>query len=193
MSISYEAARDFLYREARFIDDKDWDSWLALYAEENHRVVRFHPEARRAYLAFAQSPEAAWCGNFRDLTASVTRLCTLAEGGRVGTALVEAELQRLRWLWQMNRSDADTPETGADEDLLSVLAPERLQAMDLFDRLQLAAVLRVCRSARTLSEAGRTLFHQSRTQRSVVNDADRLRKYLHKHGLRWDEVAARGA
>lgn len=34
MSISYEAARDFLYREARFLDDKDWDSWLALYAED---------------------------------------------------------------------------------------------------------------------------------------------------------------
>ncbi len=169
------------------------DHLIARCSAELGRSVRFNAEAKAQYLRFAQSPQALWSGNFRDLTASVTRLCTLAEGGRVGTALVEAELQRLRWLWQMNRSDADTPETGADEDLLSVLAPERLQAMDLFDRLQLAAVLRVCRSARTLSEAGRALFHQSRTQRSVVNDADRLRKYLHKHGLRWDEVAARGA
>lgn len=169
------------------------DHLIASCSAELGRSVRFNAEAKAQYLRFAQSPQALWSGNFRDLTASVTRLCTLAEGGRVGTALVEAELQRLRWLWQMNRSDADTPEAGADEDLLSVLAPDRLQAMDLFDRLQLAAVLRVCRSARTLSEAGRTLFHQSRTQRSVVNDADRLRKYLHKHGLRWDEVAARGA
>ncbi|MCY1417778.1 2-halobenzoate 1,2-dioxygenase small subunit [compost metagenome] len=34
MSISYEAVRDFLYQEARFLDDKDWDSWLELYAED---------------------------------------------------------------------------------------------------------------------------------------------------------------
>lgn len=169
------------------------DHLIARCSAELGRSVRFSAEAKAQYLRFAQSPQALWSGNFRDLTASVTRLCTLAEGGRVGTALVEAELQRLRWLWQMNRPDADVPETGADEELLSVLSPERLQALDLFDRLQLAAVIRVCRSARTLSEAGRQLFHQSRTQRSVVNDADRLRKYLQKYGLRWDEVAARGA
>ena len=34
MSISYEAVRDFLYREARYLDDKDWDSWLELYAPD---------------------------------------------------------------------------------------------------------------------------------------------------------------
>ncbi|SFQ47565.1 benzoate/toluate 1,2-dioxygenase beta subunit [Geopseudomonas sagittaria] len=34
MSISYEAVRDFLYQEARFLDDKDWESWLELYAQD---------------------------------------------------------------------------------------------------------------------------------------------------------------
>ena len=34
MAISYEAVRDFLYREARYLDDKDWDSWLELYASD---------------------------------------------------------------------------------------------------------------------------------------------------------------
>ncbi|PYC33482.1 benzoate 1,2-dioxygenase small subunit [Pseudomonas protegens] len=34
MNISYDAVRDFLYREARFLDDKDWDSWLELYAPD---------------------------------------------------------------------------------------------------------------------------------------------------------------
>ena len=33
MSIAYETARD-LYREARYLDDKDWDSWLELYAAD---------------------------------------------------------------------------------------------------------------------------------------------------------------
>jgi benzoate/toluate 1,2-dioxygenase beta subunit len=34
MSISYDAVRDFLYREARYLDDKDWDNWLELYSPD---------------------------------------------------------------------------------------------------------------------------------------------------------------
>lgn len=34
MNISYDVVRDFLYREARYLDDKDWDSWLELYAPD---------------------------------------------------------------------------------------------------------------------------------------------------------------
>jgi benzoate/toluate 1,2-dioxygenase beta subunit len=34
MSITYDAVRDFLYREARYLDDKDWDNWLELYASD---------------------------------------------------------------------------------------------------------------------------------------------------------------
>jgi len=34
MSVSCEGVRDFLFREARYLDDKDWDSWLALYAPD---------------------------------------------------------------------------------------------------------------------------------------------------------------
>ena len=29
-----EDARQFLYREARYLDDRDWDAWLALYAPD---------------------------------------------------------------------------------------------------------------------------------------------------------------
>ena len=32
--LSLEEATQFLYREARFLDDKDWDGWLALYAPD---------------------------------------------------------------------------------------------------------------------------------------------------------------
>ena len=34
MTISRAAVEAFLYREARHLDDKDWDAWLALYAPE---------------------------------------------------------------------------------------------------------------------------------------------------------------
>jgi benzoate/toluate 1,2-dioxygenase subunit beta len=32
--LSPEDVRQFLYREARFLDDKEWNSWLALYAPD---------------------------------------------------------------------------------------------------------------------------------------------------------------
>ena len=31
-TLNVEDLRQFLYREARFLDDKEWQSWLALYA-----------------------------------------------------------------------------------------------------------------------------------------------------------------
>jgi transcriptional regulatory protein RtcR len=120
----------------------------------------------------------------------VTRLATLADGGRITTAQVDAEVQRLRWLWQRGGPTSKSlPSSSSTTGSLDGLLPEQTLAdMDLFDRLQLVAVVGVCRQCRTLSEAGRKLFHQSRTQRSVVNDADRLRKYLNKLGLKWESV-----
>ena len=32
--LSIEDVRQFLYREARYLDDKQWDDWLALYASD---------------------------------------------------------------------------------------------------------------------------------------------------------------
>lgn len=160
------------------------------------RSVRFSNEARAAYLRYAQSPEALWTGNFRDLSASVTRLATLADSGRIGLPLVEAEIARLRWLWQP-ASDARhglAPAAGAvgRDELAALLGDEVVESMDLFDQLQLAAVLQVCRQSRTLSDAGRLLFQASRTQRTVVNDADRLRKYLARFGLDWERASGAG-
>ena len=76
--------------------------------------------------------------------------------------------------------------TGVDLDVL--LPADAIDRLDLFDRMQLEAVIRICRESSTLSDAGRRLFDRSRTQRSVVNDADRLRKYLLKFALTWDAV-----
>ena len=172
------------------------DHQLARAGTELGRSVRFSNEARAAYLRYAQSPEALWTGNFRDLSASVTRLATLADSGRIGLSLVEAEMARLRWLWQpasdARNGLASTPGVLGRDDLADLLGEDAVGTMDLFDQLQLAAVLQVCRNARTLSDAGRQLFQASRTQRTVVNDADRLRKYLARFGLDWDRVAAAG-
>lgn len=167
------------------------DYLLARSTAEMGRAVRFNAEAKTQYLRFAQSAEALWSGNFRDLSASVTRLATLADGGRISTALVDAELQRLRWLWQCdpkNQAAAGSPDETIG--LEALIGDEAYQELDLFDRLQLESVVRVCRDSKSLSDAGRKLFDRSRTLRSIVNDADRLRKYLHKYELGWSDVNA---
>jgi transcriptional regulatory protein RtcR len=69
-----------------------------------------------------------------------------------------------------------------------VLGPETVVRLDLFDRVQLAEVLRVCRRSRSMSEAGRILFSVSRQERTTTNDADRLKKYLKRFGLEWKGI-----
>ena len=72
--------------------------------------------------------------------------------------------------------------------LLPLLGERRLEKLDLFDRVQLAYVARVCRESETLSEAGRKLFAVTREKRQTANDADRLRKYLVRFDLDWSSV-----
>jgi transcriptional regulatory protein RtcR len=40
-----------------------------------------------------------------------------------------------------------------------------------------------------LSEAGRRPFAVSRRAESSSNDADRLKKYLARHGIAWGDIA----
>ncbi|MES2570188.1 MAG: RNA repair transcriptional activator RtcR [Verrucomicrobiota bacterium] len=137
-------------------------------------------DVRAAFLVFARSGEAKWKANFRDLNAAVTRMATLAPGGRVTRDILEAELKRLRCAWQA------APAADSDETLLlELLGAEGAAQLDLFDRAQLACVIWVCRTSATLSEAGRRLFAVTRGNRKVANDADRLRKYLARFGLTW--------
>jgi len=161
------------------------DYLLARHSEEAGLLARFNKEARERYMRFATSGEAQWRGNFRDLAASVTRMATLAEGGRIGDALVEAEIGRLRALWSVA---AGPTAAFAGTDLEQMLGAEAWAGIDLFDQMQLANVIAVCRAARNLSEAGRRLFAASRRAKENANDADRLRKYLARFGLDWKGV-----
>jgi transcriptional regulatory protein RtcR len=149
------------------------------------RSVGFNADAMARYVRFASDPATLWPGNFRDLSGSMLRLCTLAERGRVTLAMVEHEILTLRQQWQTATQDGDRAL------LAEVLAaPEDL---DEFDRAQLAAVIRACRQSQSLSSAGRRLFAVSRQEKASQNDADRLRKYLARFGLDWASVAARDA
>jgi transcriptional regulatory protein RtcR len=62
------------------------------------------------------------------------------------------------------------------------------QSIDPFDQVQLAYVIQVCMSAHNLSDAGRALFEQSRKEKKMSNDADRLRKYLAKFDLSFAQI-----
>lgn len=149
------------------------DYELQRFARSNQTQVRFDKDARQHYLAFARSPQAVWRGNFRELGSSIARMATLAEQGRINQPLVDEEITRLKSHWQGN-STAQLPAELAD--------------IDLFEQSQLETVLQVCRSCSSLSEAGRQLFAVSRQQKKQPNDADRLRKYLARFGLSWDEA-----
>lgn len=135
--------------------------------------LSFSKEARARFLAFGAAATSKWAGNFRDLNAAVTRMGTLAPGGRVTVEVVEAELARLKAAW--SGAPATAPASGL----------EGRDDLDLFDQAQLAAVLQVCRTSASLSEAGRTLFARTRLEKTSSNDADRLRKYLARFGLDW--------
>jgi transcriptional regulatory protein RtcR len=112
-------------------------------------------------------------------------MATLATAGRISEADVKQECERLRKSWDPHAATADR---GESQVLERVLSDERIEQLDLFDRVQLAAVLKVCRECRTMAEAGRRLFAVSRQARTSHNDSDRLKKYLARFGLVWDDV-----
>lgn len=158
------------------------DYELERFAEREGTRVTFNKEARARYLDFATAAEATWLGNFRDLAASVTRMATFAPAGRMDVATVDAEIARLKRLWSgASAASSDGLAGFLDDDVASQLDP--------FDRVQLAEVVRICRSSRSLSEAGRKLFSASLARRSSSNDADRLRKYLQRFELSWSEIS----
>lgn len=180
------------------------DFELERFARQTNRRVSFTTDARIAFLRFATNAEAKWTHNFRDLGAAVVRMATLAPGGRIRKLEVDDEIARLRATW----GDATSSERSADDRPLGegstrdgkgssaasrvdVFLGEAAEELDLFDRVQLEAVLEVCARSASLSDAGRALFDKSLARRTSRNDADRLRKYLARFGLDWAAVKER--
>ena len=67
-------------------------------------------------------------------------------------------IARLKRLWTGTGQPSD--------ELGTLLAIDALEALDPFDRVQLAFVVETCRSSRSLSDAGRKLFAASRAKRA---------------------------
>ena len=158
---------------------------LDQFEQRTGRRVAFNKEAREKFLAFALSSTAEWKSNFRDLNAAVVRMATLAQGGRITVEIVAEEIERLKAAWE----NLDRQGNPSEEFLAELLGNEKLGGIDAFDRVQLAHTIEVCRDSRSLSEAGRRLFSASRARKASTNDADRLRKYLHRFGIEWAQLA----
>jgi transcriptional regulatory protein RtcR len=142
--------------------------------------VAMTPSARERYLAFGTSPSAVWRGNLRDLAASVERMATLAPGGQIAEREVEAEIAELRRAWATVSGELGDPLLTPRAD---ARLGERAGDFDLFDRVQLEAVLAACARTPSLSAAGRLLFGASRRRLARINDAQRVHRLLARFGL----------
>jgi transcriptional regulatory protein RtcR len=73
---------------------------LRRFSERQGQNATFNKEARELYLKFAMAPDAMWRANFRDLSASVTRMAILAPLGRINEEAIRDEIERLTALWR---------------------------------------------------------------------------------------------
>ncbi|MGV7220610.1 MAG: RNA repair transcriptional activator RtcR [Nitrospinales bacterium] len=155
---------------------------LEEFSRVHNSRLTFNKESIEKYLRFAKSPEAEWSGNFRDLNASITRMGTMAPGGRINLETLNEEIERLRDLWK------DEKISQADSMLKEILGEEKAFELDLFDQMQIERVIEVCRKSKNLANAGKVLYAQSRKKMASPNDSDRLRKYLAKFGITWGDL-----
>jgi sigma54-dependent transcription regulator len=122
--------------------------------------------------AFARPPQgkirksSANCAGFasRELSASITRMATLADGGRITERLVDDEIARLKMNWTEVHNG----------DLSDLLTADQLTQMDTFDRLTTAVSYRSLPAEQVNSGCGEsTVWHESRSAAPSMIQIDR--------------------
>ncbi|MFD1217634.1 MULTISPECIES: RNA repair transcriptional activator RtcR [Microbulbifer] len=162
------------------------DYEIESFSNKAGHLVSFNKAAREKYLAFGRSPEASWSANFRDLNASITRMGTLADGGRITVEVVNEEISRLKRKWQTAEDSGENPKAAIE----NVLGAGSSEEMDYYDQLKLAALIEVCRESGSMAEAGRKLFDVSRQAKKSNNDSHRVKQLLGKYGIRFEDLKA---
>ena len=156
---------------------------LERFAQKSGSLVSFNKLARNRYLKFARAPEATWHANFRDLNASVTRMATLSDGGRITIEVVDEEIERLKHDWTATSQEYNP------KAITAKFLDEKVHAgLDLFEHLQLAAIANICSKTQSMAEAGRLLFDQSRVAKKSINDSHRLKQILGKYGIEFGQL-----
>ena len=92
-------------RDRRDDIEPNLDYELNRFTELTGKRIAMNKEARHAFLKFATAPEAMWTGNFRDLTAAVTRMAT-------SPVAAESTKPRFRRRWIGSEPAGKQPTTG---------------------------------------------------------------------------------
>lgn len=145
------------------------DHELALAEERMGKRFKMTRVAREKYLGFAVSREGLWNGNFRDLSASVRRMTTLASGGTIGDGLVAAEIEKLRALWGI----ASSPQNGSAAALPVIKEKSDARKEKMEEAKRLVA------EYGSVTEAARRM----EPYKSSKNPGDGLLKYLRRNGV----------
>jgi transcriptional regulatory protein RtcR len=154
------------------------------------KTPAFTPGAKEKFLQFAESPEAAWSGNYRDLWSAVERMSVLgaaAKDGVVTEAVAEKEIKRLRGEWKRGRSKNAADDTV--EEYLRI-AEQHLaekpsgRPLNGLERAELSYVINVCRKHRTLTAAAKEVYEPSRNDSNL---SSKLRAFLNKYGLTFED------
>lgn len=160
------------------------DYEIEAFSNKAGYLVNFNKAAKTRYLKFSASNEAIWSANFRDLNASITRMGTLADGGRITVEVVEEEIERLKKKWGATSTTEYSPKTIIDR----ILGEGFSDSMDYYEQVKLAGILTVCKTSQSMAEAGRRLFNVSRENKKMVNDSHRVKQLLGKYGVRFESV-----
>jgi benzoate/toluate 1,2-dioxygenase beta subunit len=84
-TLSVEDLRQFLYREARFLDDKEWESWLALYPQTQISLIWYGHKGGLEDRVFRIRTERSSATSMPELRTShnISNVEILSQGGGV--------------------------------------------------------------------------------------------------------------
>jgi transcriptional regulatory protein RtcR len=157
---------------------------LARYQNENGKRISFNKEAREKYIDFSLSEKALWTANFRDLSASINRMSTLSEGGRIKIDEVADEINKLSYLWEQDDNEVSSNEVELEEYLESSIIDD----LDNIDIVQIKEIIKVCLKCKTGAEAARILFNKSRLKKATQNDSHRMKTVLDRFNISFNSI-----
>ncbi|PCK06178.1 MAG: transcriptional regulator [Alteromonadaceae bacterium] len=160
------------------------DYEIEKYAKKTNSQISFNKTAREKYLSFGHSQQGIWSGNFRDLNASITRMATLTNGGRITSDIVDEEIVRLVNKWSQSIGKNSSPSL----DITKYLNKNTIEQMDYYEQACFSVIIESCKKANSMAEAGRILFDKSRETKASNNDSHRVKQILTKYGISFAQI-----
>lgn len=150
------------------------DYELSKFENETQQHIEFNKEGRDAFLAYANSPETAWRGNFREFCSMIHRMAVFADDGIITEGIVRNEIVR------NNRCSIALT---SDDALVRILGPDYQKHIDPIDAIQLKYAIDVCLHSPNAAAACRTLFASSIASGKKITPTTRVKQYLERFNL----------